>query len=156
MKGVCCCIAGAPRLGRYYLVLSLPETRMRHLPDDVIWPQLPTTRNDNLKVLPSEVLLSTSRCSTESESDPSSAWQTSKMNPPSPFPGSAPGDKRRDAIYQRCACLDGGKRWGVGGWFHSFKGPVSATPLFMFTSGNDKLNCLKEAPKIYLITKRNS
>ena len=29
-------------------------------------------------------------------------------------------------------------------------------PFCLFTSGNDKLNCLKEAPKIYLITKRNS
>ena len=36
------------------------------------------------------------------------------------------------------------------------KWAVSATPLFMFTSGNDKLNCLKETPKIYPITKRNS
>ena len=36
------------------------------------------------------------------------------------------------------------------------KGAVSATPLFLFTSGNDKLNCLKEAPKIYPSTKRNS
>ena len=36
------------------------------------------------------------------------------------------------------------------------KGAVSATPLLLFTSGNDKLNCLKEAPKIYQITKRNS
>ena len=30
------------------------------------------------------------------------------------------------------------------------KGAVSATPLFMFTSGDtNKLNCLKEAKKIY-------
>ena len=28
-----------------------------------------------------------------------------------------------------------------------FKGAVSATPLFLFTYGDDKLNCLKEAPK---------
>ena len=27
------------------------------------------------------------------------------------------------------------------------KGAVSATPLFLFIFGNDKLNCLKEAPK---------
>ena len=27
------------------------------------------------------------------------------------------------------------------------KGAVSATPLFLFTSGNDELNCSKEAPK---------
>ena len=38
----------------------------------------------------------------------------------------------------------------------SLKEVVSATPLLLFTSGNDKLNCLKEAPKIYLVTKRNS
>ena len=38
----------------------------------------------------------------------------------------------------------------------ALKGAVSATPLFLFTSGNDKLNCLKEAPTIYPVTKRNS
>ena len=37
------------------------------------------------------------------------------------------------------------------------KGAVSgATPLFLFTVGKDKLNCLKSAPKIYPIIKRNS
>ena len=36
-------------------------------------------------------------------------------------------------------------------WHCTLKGAVSATPLFLFTSGNDKLNCLKEAQKIYLI-----
>ena len=35
-------------------------------------------------------------------------------------------------------------------------GVKGATPLFLFTSGNDKLNCLKEAPNTYPVIKRNS
>ena len=55
---------------------------------------------------------------------------------------------------------------GVLGLFHGELHPVFLKETgigeytfllsLKFPSGNDKLNCLKEAPKVYLITKRNS